>query len=93
MIIGNDSKYSLHCHFCLCEVCTRRRCPYYHRRTRWDFCLAMIQAENCPILKCDFFSHKEIHLGWRVKRKESQSRKKTAMQKLDEILAKLDRMC
>lgn len=51
------------------------------------------QAENCPILKCDFFSHKEIHLGWRVKRKDSQSRKKTAMQKLDEILAKLDRLC
>ena len=53
----------------------------------------MIQAENCPILKCDFFSHKEIHLGWRVKRKDSQSQKKTAMQKLDEILAKLDRLC
>lgn len=85
-----DSKYALRCTRCLCEVCTRIHCPYYHRRTRWDFCLIMMQMERCPILKCDFFEHKEKRRIIRFIRKKS--RKKTMMDKLDEILAKLDRL-
>ncbi len=50
----------------------------------------MIQAEFCPILKCDFFDHKEKHRIFRIRHKKS--RKKTMMDKLDEILAKLDRL-
>ncbi len=50
----------------------------------------MMQMDRCPILKCDFFEHKEKRRMIRFIRKKS--RKKTMMDKLDEILAKLDRL-
>lgn len=91
MRLANYSKYGLYdCYNCLCEVCTRRYCPYCRRRAKYDFCVCMIYDELCPIRKCDFFEHKEIHLVWRVKRIGKRKKSVVIIDKLDEILEKLE---
>ena len=55
-------KFSATCYFCLCEVCNRIRCPRPYRaykRYFSSFCLYMISGERCPVIKCDYFEHKQ----------------------------------
>lgn len=86
------SKYGLYnCYNCLCEVCTRRYCQLIQRDTKWAFCGRMRDCDFCPVRKCDFFEHKEVHMVLRVKRKGKHKKSQQILDKLDEILAKIDR--
>lgn len=76
------SKYgSNQCWLCLCEVCTRFQCPKLNRRFRMDFCLSMLTRERCPVVKCDWFRHKEKQKVYRFLRRE---------RKRDKLLERLD---
>lgn len=87
------SKYRLYgCHFCLCEVCTRRYCKYSRLAALFDFCKVMRGREICPVLKCDFFEHKEKVRVWKVRRKGKSSKKNMLFEKLDEICKKIDKL-
>lgn len=93
MRLPDYSKYGLYdCWNCLCEVCTRRYCRTVKRHAKYDFCVRMMELDFCPVRKCDFFEHKEIHLVLRVSRKGKHKKSEMIMDRLNEILAKLDRM-
>lgn len=77
------------CWGCLCEVCTRIGCPKAHRRTKLGFCLAMLQREACPTVKCDWFVHKQKHKVYRILRRHKH--KDVVIGKLDKIIERLDR--
>lgn len=87
-----SSDYGLYsCWHCLCEVCTRVHCPKLNRRSKLGFCTTMIARENCPVVKCDFFQHKQKYTVYRIKRK-GPSKKDTVIDRLDNIEKVLDRL-
>ena len=51
----------------------------------------MIARENCPVVKCDFFQHKQKYTVYRIKRK-GPSKKDTVIDRLDNIEKVLDRL-
>lgn len=83
------SKYG-NCFHCLCEVCNKMRCKNIYKRYSFDFCTSMIMRERCPIIKCDFFRHKEKLKVFRIVRREKKRDK--LMERLDEIQTKLDKL-
>lgn len=87
---SSDVYYSLgKCWFCLCDVCTRVHCPknmFY--KASFSHCLKMMQREACPTIKCDFFEHKQKIRVFKVRRKVSRGA--SIINKLDEIIKKLD---
>lgn len=85
------SKYGLYdCWKCLCEVCTRIQCPKIQRRQKLGHCLVMYQRGCCPTVKCDWFEHKEKHQIFRIKRRYSKP--DAVMEKLNEIMERLDKL-
>lgn len=90
MLEKDWTSYGLYnCWHCLCEICTRKGCPYHAVwiRYRHDHCIKMIRCEFCPVRKCDFFRHKQKHLVLKVTRKHRRA--DTILGKLDEILRRL----
>lgn len=81
---------SYKCWLCLCDVCTRIGCPYHPIRhsNRLDHCYKMMRCEFCPVLKCDYFEHKQRRMVLRVKRRHGRG--DSILEKLDEIIRKLD---
>lgn len=78
------------CWHCLCEVCTRVHCPKINRRYKLGFCTTMIMRENCPVVKCDFFEHKQKHKIYRIRKR---IRKQDIMlEKLNNIEKGLDNL-
>lgn len=47
------------------------------------FCSSMIMRDRCPVVKCDFFQHKEKHKVYRVKRR--QRKQDVIMERLETI--------
>lgn len=80
------------CWNCLCEVCTRYNCPKNHLLwiSKHYHCCKMRSRDTCPVIKCDFFEHKQIHKRYIMIRKHG--RKHIIIEKLDEILNKLDKL-
>lgn len=71
------------CWLCLCEVCTRIRCPKLNRRYKLDFCISMLTRERCPVKKCEWFEHKQKHRVYKVLRRERK--RERIMERLDDI--------
>lgn len=88
--MGRGFKYGLYnCWNCLCEVCTRFNCPKnYKWYSMYLHCEKMRNRESCPVYKCDFFEHKEIHKRYRLVRRYKYHDAIT--DKLDMILKRLD---
>lgn len=84
-----ESKYGLYdCWKCLCEVCTRIGCPKNMLyRSQLEHCLKMRRRECCPVVKCDFFTHKEKHIVLRVKRRARKNNR--VLDRLDWIIQRL----
>lgn len=88
------SKYTFgrgFCWYCLCEVCTRHKCPHPSYGWKWLYCAHMDVANRCPTLKCDYFTHKEKHKVYRVKRR-GPKRQDVILEKLNQIEEKLDKL-
>lgn len=84
-------EYGLYnCWWCLCEVCTRMHCPWVFRRTKLGFCVTMIQRDKCPIVKCDYFQHRQKHKVYRIIRRHKKY--DIILERLDEIQARLDKL-
>lgn len=78
-----------YCYMCLCEVCTRTKCPfvYAHRyEAKLYFCQACLNTQRGARLECDFFEHKQKHRSYRMK----ISRSETLERKVDRILKLLE---
>ena len=69
------------CMRCLCEVCDRMNCPKVNRRYKAGFCASMLDRERCPVLRCDYFAHKQKRKAYRVVRRA---------RKRDQLLERLD---
>ena len=57
-------------------------------KSKFEHCIEMYKRHTCPTIKCDWFTHCEIHKIYRIKRK----RRKVdyIAEKLNEIIDKLD---
>lgn len=78
-----------YCYMCLCEVCTRSKCPfvYAHRfEPRLYFCQSCLRMQRGARLECDFFEHKLKKRVYRMK----ISRRETLERKLDRIQKMLE---
>ena len=65
-------------------------CPKLNRRYKVSFCVSMIMRERCPVVKCDFFSHREKHKVYRIVRKEK--RRDVLLDRLDSIERQLEEL-
>lgn len=62
------------CYYCLCEVCTRHKCPHlFSRKHRVNICLRSKEWGSCPRTKCDFFVNGQRHKVYKVVRKRKKA--------------------
>lgn len=87
-----DSYYR--CWTCLCNVCTKHRCPYLGYITyHWDICYRNQCNENCPVTHCDYFVHKCKHKIYRIKPKilvDAETREAGTKELIKRIAKKLE---
>ena len=79
----------LGCYRCLCEACNHRHCKLRHNwRYRIDFCYRMHELSRCPVIKCDYFQHKQKKKCYKIVRREKRA--DLLLSHLEELNRKLD---
>lgn len=90
--------FAANCSICLCKVCNSVKCPNpyntlhkfrgvpreWKKNPHIDMCARRIVNEDCPIIQCDYFHHKQLSTYYMIKYRRPK-REDVIMEKLEEL--------